>query len=55
MVVGCDFCPSRKVLLKGRLESPDGKTVYSEATALYIVDRSMTKMKIEDDLKDFVD
>jgi len=45
----------RKVLLKGRLESRDGKTVYSEATALYIIDRSMTKMRLEKELAAFVD
>mmetsp|Transcript_21523 Transcript_21523/g.44881 ORF Transcript_21523/g.44881 Transcript_21523/m.44881 type:complete len:233 (-) Transcript_21523:47-745(-) len=55
MRIKLDKIERRKVMLKGRLESHDGKVVYSEATALYIVDRSMTKMKIEEDLKDFVE
>jgi len=37
----------RKVKLVGRLESEDGKTLYSEASALYIIDRSMRKIPMK--------
>jgi acyl-coenzyme A thioesterase PaaI-like protein len=36
----------RKVHLVGRLESEDGQTLYSEASALYIIDRSLRKLDI---------
>jgi acyl-coenzyme A thioesterase PaaI-like protein len=41
-----DRIEGRKVFLWARLESADGGTVYSEATALYIVDRRLKKMKL---------
>ena len=44
----------RKVKLRARLESKDGTVVYSDATALYIVDRSLTKMKLGPELDKLV-
>ena len=38
----------RKVKLVGKLESEDGSKLYSEASALYIIDRSMKKMDVGD-------
>jgi len=35
----------RKVKMEGQLTSIDGKTVYAEATALYIIARGFTKLK----------
>ena len=45
----------RKVSLKARLESKDGKVVYSEATALYIVDRSLKKMNLGPELNELIE
>ncbi|GMI57446.1 hypothetical protein TeGR_g2204 [Tetraparma gracilis] len=36
----------RKVKLRGRLQSEGGEVVYSEASALFIIDRSMKKISI---------
>jgi len=45
----------RKVFLKGTLESPDGKTVYSEAEALYVIDKSMKRLKLGEEMGDAFD
>ena len=45
----------RKVFLKGRLTSVDGETLYSEAEALYIIDRSMKKLKLGEEMVDAFD
>ena len=44
----------RKVKLVGRLESLDGKVLYSEATALYVIDRRMKKLPLGPDLEKLV-
>jgi len=55
MRVTLDKIERRKVMLKARLESKDGEIMYSEATALYIIDKSMKKMKLGPELTKFID